>query len=846
MSWKVYINGQQLEMPPTFNVAQTKQANDLANLTTRNSNFTQNIKIPKTARNRAVLEFTEVTGSGTNVPYKRNLCDVIDSDTGKHLIYLGWAVVTGADENFYNVAVYDGSIDFYRAIENLNLTDVGISDLNHIKSLANIVATWTNESTPYRYILADYNGDNLIDGFKVNIDYQVPSASVRYLWERIFSFIGMEYNGAVFTHEKFVDLWLTFPKPTGETVPNEILINTQTLQEIPYIRTVFVGNAQFQETVYWPGMIQENFAELDANATNANNTTPNIGFVNVTAGGFFSVRVNNPQGNTFELIVYDALNQIVQTLQFTDVVFFNAEAGQKFHVKAVTNNPSPFGGDFQATPFGFDEMTLDINRVDGFAVNFEEIFIDFKVSDFVREIVIRFGLTPFIERGSKTVEFLTLREIFQNPIQNLSKKFTKVISQSYRIGSYAKRNTFKYKYNDEGFDHNNGFLSIDNDNLPEEFVIFQSQIYSPESEKSFFLFGSNVYKIWEKEINDDSEVEYKDLEGRFYFQRSQRINLNVTLASAITSTELTATPYYRESYHRLRWFEILQDWYEPINLIFNKARNVTAEFYLNAIEVAELELKRLIYIEQLGSYYLINKVNNFIKGRPTRLDLIEVDYFTEPEIPLPQQPTIQIDAISLEDCEITLEVTTDLVQPTQVQIIPYTFFEPVPGGGFFTEYFVEPPIFATLENDEVIFSIDQLPTNTYKFQIRKLVDYFGVAQSGLSDEIVLDGSCNTTPQLPTEITITNAQDLGAVSIFPFTYRRIVINYTFDELPSGTLFYQVNVAFKDQFQTVYQSGGIYTKSISEPTVLDVNIGNQASVIEKVQIFINGVLSNEFEL
>lgn len=785
MSYILFLRGFECELG-TLSIAQTKQVNDIANITNRNSNFTQAIKLPKTAKNVLIMQNLGAVGNQTNIPYQKIDATLIDTDTGEPLITNGWAVVTETT-NTYNVTVYDGYIDFFREIENLTITQCGISDLNHIKSLSNIIGTWTDETKPYRYILADYNGNNLyLD--KINIDYQVPSASCFYIWNRIFDFIGYEYEGSIFNHEDFRNLWLTFPKPTGELEPNRIEINEQTSDNENYvINYVSGGGVTGSYTTINADVWRENFTELEAqNITTGQVTTtttppvstiPVQSYVEILEEGTYSIDFEGADGLFFFIGVRNALNEIVLTATFQEGYIFNASVGDRVFC-SVTPDPAlgvntqwvvagggvPIGLDFiGVAPPDMSLITTTFSRIDGYAVNFDEIFIDFKVTDFLKEILVRFGLTPFKDKHTKKVKFLTLFELLQNPnINDYSDKFINVVSEKYNFGSYAKRNTFKYKYNDEGFKHNDGFIEIANENLKDETTLIQSQIYSPESVQSNFLTKSHVYKIWEKEIKDDGTVEYKDLENRFYFQRAEKKTLGISLISELTSDEATASFYFRESYFRLNYQAIINDWYSPIKAIFNKAKFITANFYLKAFEVANFDFSRLIYVEQRSSYYIVNKVVNFVKGKPTKLELIKVDYFTQPDNSIPDiEPAyLTIESAVETDCNLVLTIDTNLPQPFSAGVIVYTY-------DFFVGAFQETPqvpqIFVTVDSDTASIPLDTFPFNVfgYKFALRTGADFTTPLITNLTETQFLDGSCFTGEEIiGTEITVTNAVALS--------------------------------------------------------------------------------------
>ncbi|MBA4155072.1 hypothetical protein, partial [Flavobacterium sp.] len=225
MSYIAYLNGQRLILSETRPIAHTKQVNDLASLDNRQSNFTNRIVVPFNAVNNRIMQNLSMVGNQSNVPYQKNVFDLIDADSGKHLIYKGWANITKTS-NGYELNCYDGLIDFYRSIENKNISEIGVPELNHLKNMDNVIDTFVNDDLMYKYIIADYNGKSLIDG-RINIDYLVPSARKSYIWERIHQFANFTFSGEVFNSEKWKNNWLTYPKPIPTSEPSLINISTQ-------------------------------------------------------------------------------------------------------------------------------------------------------------------------------------------------------------------------------------------------------------------------------------------------------------------------------------------------------------------------------------------------------------------------------------------------------------------------------------------------------------------------------------------------------------------------------------------------------------------------------------------
>ncbi|MGV3695508.1 hypothetical protein [Flavobacterium sp.] len=775
MSYLIYINGQLVEQKDKLSFPLTKQVNDIADLTTRNSSFSPSIKIPRTARNKRIFEMVGNVGNQSMLPYRKAACDVIDADNGQHLVYKGWAVLkeTTAD---YSLIIYDGIIDFYKAIENLTITDVDVSGLNHVKNVANVIDTWNDPTKPYRYNLADYNGNNLTPGFEPSIDFQVPSASVKFIWNRIFAFLGWTYSGSVFSHEKFENLWLTYPKPVSmeEPIVSEVTeqfghFQIDTVEWPVGTSGVFYGNVSY--IVFLPvttaptidpafynwftgavqaGLYRFSFTAgdwiLQSNVSTTTSSRVKISVVNSLGAPVSSNYVHIATGGSIDIFLNVGDRAFIQLVYETSDLPFNGQSTPDF-TSILTGDP----------------VTTTIVKIEGYSLGFDQAFIDYKLTDFVREILVDFGLTPFKDKYRNHVTFLTTAELLQTTkIEDWSKKNPVWLGETYIFGKYAKRSVFRFKYNDDNMKHNDGFITIDNENLDEETTIFPSKIFSPERLLSQFLNGCNIYKIWDKQVKDDGTIEYKDLDGRFYFMRSEKINSSITIGSTILGGDETNPFYYRESHYRLDYNSILNDWYSPMVAIFNKAKLLNVSVKLSMLDFFNFDMSSLVYIKQLGSYYLVNKIKSFVKDKPTQVELIEVDYFTPGEVGNPVDPidyTISIGEPTIEDCSITLPVTTDYPEPGELELVVYVGSFDVFTGNTYTETAFLPVQTSAIVGGNVTFNLSQLPANPlgYKFGVRiNNTSAFEFIYSNITDVIEIDGACYVEPEI-SELEITNVE-----------------------------------------------------------------------------------------
>lgn len=645
MALILYINGQQVELDSSSVIAQTKQINDLNSLDNRQANYTNRFKVPKTARNIKLFQHLSFPGNTSNTPYRKNVCNLYN-DAGECFIYKGWANVKQSSD-YYDVYVYDGIIDLYKEIENKNLSSLGLTDINHTKNVATVIASWNNNLN-YRYILADYNGNtgNTATG-EVNIDYLVPAVKVSYLWNKIFELYGaggygVGYTGSIFLMSNFRNLWMTFPK--GFTA-----LDTE--------QTIFEANVYtYPDTGSWLG--KKRFAKFLSTTVNTLESTPQQIHMKVAETGTYRIEVSGLiKSLTYEPIgvnhfvdttVFIAKNaeaggevqpmdsnsimafQVDQNTSFSNSKIFELEAHDSvsvvLHLDTEYNFNNSTGYEIRENESNLTVKLVKFNE----QVDFEEALTDFSIKDFLSEVVHRFGLTIFKDKYTNVYEFLTLQEILQTgDIVDWSNKFSRALSEDYLYNNYAQRNWFRYNYNDKENTHKDGFIEVDNKNLADSRDVIKSKIYAPEKFTSVYLNSeTNIYPLWEKEVdeNEAAPIKYKPLDKRYYFLRAEQIESGITVMSNELEETQPATMYYRERFSKLPFQDIVLDYYTPMQQILNKVVLMDVEMNLTEQDIINFDFRKLYYIEQLSSHFLVNKINNYVPGKLTKCELVRVHY----------------------------------------------------------------------------------------------------------------------------------------------------------------------------------------------------------------------------
>ena len=653
---RFYINDFRVDMYDGQKVGYTKQVNSLKNLSSRQTNFSKSFKVPATPKNVKNFEGLGMTGTNSNMPYQKNTAMLFVGNLC--LVVKGWTIYRGKKGNDFDINIYDGNIDFFKELDNVKFGDIDLSELSHTKDVTEIKSNWENDNDYYKYLLADFNGKTHYDIGEdtfVNTDYLVPSVKTSYLWQRIFDTFGFTFSGTIFDTQAYKDLFLTYPKgvSSGEN-GDEYAAISYSSQDMPYAAQerfypVF-HQPDFHNAIDIQNVIsQGSFLPCSWSPGYYYYQVPESGFYNVTVSG--SLTVNSP------LIDYAVVSLGVNMHQSQPSGFggmqFLAQGNQNdtYDIDYDINDYFNAGDTIMIFYYrknrnsGFFTMPdssglsyeFKINKIDQTAIDQTSFFKGLTPKDFYREIMWRFGLTPFPSKDSDHLDFLTYDERINGEVEDWSDYYIgseEEDSEEYILGDYAKRNYFRFKYNGEEQDFNDGYFDIENENLDDNVNVITSKTYSPNEFPVPFLIGNQnedipVLELWEKEVKqEDGEtvIEYKARDSRFSFVKERVLNTAVNIGSeqlgeTNSATKLRVVENADYSFQKLK-----EEYYSPMDLLFNRVLVITTKFRLNISKFDSFDLKKRIYVKQKGGEFLVNKMKKSdLTDDITECELIKIN-----------------------------------------------------------------------------------------------------------------------------------------------------------------------------------------------------------------------------
>ena len=634
--------GQFLDIKENEKVTYTIQVQDLADVSSVASSVTTSFKLPKTKNNYEALKSLSLPGDTSNLPYLKNVCKLYNF--GTTLIDNGWLKINNSDEESFNVNVENGIIDFFKAIEGKTIgNDLDLSDTNHNKDLITVINSF--ERNDYTYIIADYNGLNtyLKGGVNyINVDYLVPSLNSKYIWDNIFNSIGYTYSGSIFNSESFTNLWVTYPKapPTksdDEQLPDPVLrFSSNKTNNIVYTEDYdnLIIEFDLENIVLNEVLFNSNKITIQSTGTYSLDSIF-YGYADYIVEDNWGYPVGSERSYFRPaLLINGVLNKY--NSQINSV---NLRSGDV--VEIICHWYDIDGGYINGIrELKFDSYNIKLTQISQSIIDFGKEFLDISIAEYVKEIMMRFALTTFIDVESKHIKFLTLSErINTNNVKDWTDKFVKRTDENYIYKDYAQRNWLKHKYNDENATFNNGFLSVSNQTLQPQKDLYSSKFYSFNNEITSFYdsdFTNNSFPIWNREIketiNNDTtpptktyDVNYKGLSNRFYFIRRKILPKTINIGSQLLRIEETANNVAIVDTKNLSYSDAVNN-YKDFVKVLNDTRIHEIELFLNINDLLDLDLESLYYFSQENQYYILNRITIDLTNNINKAEFIRVKY----------------------------------------------------------------------------------------------------------------------------------------------------------------------------------------------------------------------------
>lgn len=759
---ELYLNDVLIELQNN-SVAVTLQVNDLGELVNRQSSFSNTIDVPKTDNNVSAMDLLGVVGNTSLKPYRKIKAKyVVD---GIELISSGSVQIMETSSNF-KLRIYDGAVSFFDTIKDKKLSDLGWSLYNHNLNLTNYLASFNNTAG---YVYGD--GIFFNDEYTSDFNLKSPSIYLHTLFGMIVTQNGFSYEGDIFNETDFKSRVIPIVKgyENNLTFQSPSFLVSKNITKI--VNSLSITSID----------IQDNFDNVVLTGASIYNIVMNF---NITVGGGF-VKFYIKKGGEI-LYSKDFTQASIDTNFIIDLKILGSGT-LEFWVDYIGEwdaDISRWFVDFSLT----GTSNINSTPLNDILIKFEELFEDVKQIDILKDTMQKFGLTFKQVRNSKHLIFKANKDLLIDTInaQDWSDKFSSKESESYDSG-YAIENEFKYKYESGVEPFADGTMFIDNE-ISEQSKTVISSFFTASDKNDIY----EVSKNWEiKKVDKvDTRIPKKDaiktykvnflsapnsvsIEG---VKGTQTVVGNTPILSLIDFTSEIIN-YYKE-------FKVLLDRYKKVNVKLN----------LSVLDIYNLDFFKLKYFNQLGKYYYLNKISNFIPDTISNCELIEAT-------------------------DISLLSTVDLIPPTDILSMWITSLSDTSFIlNWSDSYDVNGVTYDIYKND--VFVINQVATNynftgltpstLYNLKIR--------AKDPSNNYSAFKSISVTTNAIPSDTT-PPAQPTGLASS-GLTSRSVQLNWTANVEGDLSGYYIYKNGILDK--TVYTNSYFYNNTLTPNTAYEFKV------------------------
>jgi hypothetical protein len=617
---KVYINGYLIDLAPSTVIASTFQAVNIGDPTSRKANYTNRLKGLLTPNNIKALGFSNILESTSTIPWSALDAKVVD---GMEIMQNATALVRGAGDGF-DIEIYSGNFDFYSRLGEKTLEDLSCDNTSEDLIVGSVASnptidqayvntvTGVNEAAnplpDARQTMLIYKRviEKIISGagyLATDANTVATLADAKLALLRIFPIGDRGFYNKSFTSEKEF-----FARRTGTSMTVAAAWTTidfaTTVKASPYWNSLNTYTCTKPQAAFAGDWYQQKFCIR----------------INITAAATFQIRVRNITTGT------DYINTTVGSagaylLTFPSALF-NAKNGEQVVLQMQTGLGVP-------NTLNYDDFAFwnEVSNVNPSTTYFNAKGLlppSIKQKDFFKEFCVRFGVLIDEQSQPGVLICKTISNVIKDKAHAkdwTTKRDASVNDQiNFAVESaYGQNSYFKYPKDDELTAENlgRGNMQISNVNLEPSKDIYESIFYASFST----VFGNGGGGFINK-VAKFVWVAGDDVKPRLLMRRITTA-LEPTITGGITGGNYYVAYFLDDSQtYDCDFQKFIDSNYAELKLSLQNAKTVMRKYRLSQIDIAGLNL--LVPIYDKGSYFLINKISNYVPDKVTGVELFKI------------------------------------------------------------------------------------------------------------------------------------------------------------------------------------------------------------------------------
>ena len=559
--------------------AMNYQTNDIADLKSRQYDYSQALKIPMTKRNCLLFGGVDNIDVSTSFPYIKHECRLFSN--GFVIAGVGSYLILDKVTDSFECQIVSSASTLYNAL-NAPMSDLDLGSIIRNNAACNPV----NFTPEYKFAAATFiKGGAPI--FQSGLADIFPFIHLRTAIENMLSAHGYTLQ----TNIADADLEKKYISLASIT------------SDFPFYK----ANASFEGIAagwYFP-------YNITINPSGKLNDFSNQ--LNYTAAFYCSVRIKVVIESTeiAECYIASIIGGVSTRLYYKSSLNHNIDISIGLGLNDYVNfyALAPSGSVVSSTvQFSIVPANVPYGEILPFANNlgFE------KQIDFFKAFLQLFGLSAVVDSENNIVEAYNMKLLYENKIiaKDWSKKLhIKQTEDYFSIGSYAKKNYIKFLDNTDDNVTDKAFFEIQNDLLSEEKEVISFPFQAGMDD---YVSGNLVANIPLEEITD-TDINFKGCPPHL-----------VELSDDTISFLVDGTFFdYQRAVH-VKSQELLDNYYSELKTMLSSARVKEAYFNLSDSDIEKFEPNIPIYINAYGHYFYVNKIINYVSGQLTKCQIIKL------------------------------------------------------------------------------------------------------------------------------------------------------------------------------------------------------------------------------
>ena len=633
MSEQLFLNKKVVDLLPKP-ITRKIQIGDIGDIASRKSTYSYSIKLPRTSRNVQLLDMLGVMGNVSRKPFENVVADYIVD--GIPLVTNGYVIISSANE-FFEINIYDGVVDLGERLKGKKLSDLELSDLDHILTAQEVVDSFEHDEG-FIYGIANF-GLGVSSSLKA--EKVAPSVYTHTLLRKIFESNNLNLVGSFFTtNEKYLTEVVTPVKgyeveDAAFTSTSKGSLTTNTLSDYDSSTSYIEFEREFTPSGSMTGasVLGNNIVFSVAGTYKLDLS---ISFSSYATYLQFRVIINGISRAYIYLSGESDSGGGTKTQSIT----FTVEAGDEvsFGVYGSSGyDDYDYDGDNYDKTYYYTNYNVSLSgnlflQEGGQLIKINDSIGDTNQLDFVKDVIQRFGLVLNPIRNSSDYRFKQLEAVLNDRTnaEDWTQKLKEIGKENY-VSGYAQTNKASYGYPEEiVVPNNDGEMIIDNENVATEKSLFKS-IFQIPNKQSGKIGGEDVYVVPIWELKDDV-VENK--ETPIKVMRIKRIDTTVNVRMFEDVTPVTASegvPILSLESMSLSFF--VGNYYKAFQSLINNFKEVQFSLNLSIVDVFNLDFFKLKYMKQTGRFYYLNSITH-TPDKLAKAVMIEIS-----EFPVNQPPS---------------------------------------------------------------------------------------------------------------------------------------------------------------------------------------------------------------